>query len=179
VMALATPAWQVPVLAKVFTSAVATPTSRCEGAKMPWKTNSSSGFPLSVPWGRLLPTMALAILTVVLGNAVVDAWRASTAHATVVTAPRNPSPLKLHAWMGAEQMEISWDHDAAAVKEADHATLEILDGEVTESVPFESKQLQDGVLVYRPHTNDVSVRMVVEGRTGEKITESVRAVRRP
>jgi hypothetical protein len=123
--------------------------------------------------------MALAILTVVLGNAVVDAWRAPTGHATVVTAPRNPSPLKLRAWMGAEQMEISWDHDSAAIKEAEHATLEILDGEVTESVPFESRQLQDGVLVYRPHTNDVSVRMEVEGRAGQRITESVRAVRRP
>jgi hypothetical protein len=123
--------------------------------------------------------MALPTLTVVLGYAVVDAWRAATSHATVVTAPRNTRLLKLQAWMGAEQMEISWDHDSAAIKEADHATLEILDGEVTESVPFESKQLQDGVLVYRPHTNDVSVRMEVERRTGEKITESVRAVRRP
>jgi hypothetical protein len=146
---------------------------------MPWKTNSSIRFTSSVPWVRLLPTAALAILTVVLGNAVVDAWRAPTAHATVVTASRNSSPLKLRAWMGDEQMEISWDHDSAVVKEAEHAMLEILDGEVTESVPFESKQLQDGVLVYRPHTNDVSVRMEVEGHAGQKITESVRAVRRP
>ena len=145
---------------------------------MPWKTNSASSYTLSVPWFRLLPTIALAILTVVLGNAVVDAWRAPTAHATVVM-PRDTSRLKLRARMGAEQMEISWDHDSPAIKEAARGNLEILDGEVIESVPFESKQLMDGVLIYRPHTNDVSVRMEVEGGAGEKITESVRAVRTP
>ena len=81
--------------------------------------------------------------------------------------------------MGAEQMEISWDHDSAAIKQAEHATLEILDGGVTESVPFDPPQLRDGILVYRPRTNDISVRMEVNERAGARISESVRAVRTP
>lgn len=143
---------------------------------MPWKMTlrNSTG---SVSWIRLIPTMGMAILTVVLLNAVVDAWHAPVGRASL--PPRNTSPLHLRARMGAEQMEVSWDHDSAAIHEAERGNLEILDGGVTESVPFEPPQLQDGVLVYRPRSNDVSVRLEVSERSGEKISESVRAVRTP
>jgi len=143
---------------------------------MPWKIklNGSTG---SVPWVRLIPTMGVAILTVVLLNAAVDAWHAPAGRASL--PPPNTSRLHLRARMGAEQMEVSWDHDSAAIREAERGNLQILDGDVTESVPFEPAQLQDGVLVYRPRSNDVSVRMEVSERSGEKISESVRAVRTP
>jgi len=143
---------------------------------MAWQIalKSSTG---SVSWLRLIPTIGLAILTVVLLNAAVDAWHVPAGRASL--PPRVSSPLHLRARMGAEQMEITWDHDSAAIREAEHGNLQILDGEVTESVPFEPAQLQDGVLVYRPRSNDISVRMEVSERSGEKISESVRAVRTP
>ena len=76
-------------------------------------------------------------------------------------------------------MEISWDHNSPAIRRAERGKLQIVDGDLTESVPFDPTQLQDGVLVYRPHSNDVSVRMEVNERDGQKISESVRAVRTP
>jgi hypothetical protein len=144
---------------------------------MPWKISLPDRYTPSVSWSRLLPTMAIAALGVVLFDAGVDATRARGAHASRAT--HIASPLKLRAKLGAEQMEISWDHDAAALQDAQQGVLKIQDGDVTEAVPFDAAQLRDGVLVYRPRTTDVSVRMEVNKRDGQQLSESVRAVRLP
>ncbi len=132
----------------------------------------------AVPFVKLLPTAAGAILAIVLFNAGWDAWRSSNSHASVV-AHSPVRPLKLRATLNAQQLEVSWDHDAAAIHAAEKATLRVSDGDITEAVPFEASQLQDGVLVYRPRTNDVSVRMEVDERDGSHVSESVRAVAAP
>jgi len=131
----------------------------------------------SVPWIGLFPTIAIAILAVVLLNAAMDASRVHAVRSA--SAPARTSPLQLRTRMGAEQMEVTWDHDSAAIQGADRGTLQILDGGVTETIPFEAAQLQDGILIYRQRSNDISVRMEVNERDGQTISESVRAVTRP
>jgi hypothetical protein len=144
---------------------------------MPWKINIPERYMPSVPWIGLFPTIAIAILAVVLLNAAMDASRV---HAVQnVSVPARTTPLQLRTRMGAEQMEVTWDHDSAAIQSADHGTLQIVDGGVTETIPFEAAQLRDGVLIYRQRSNDVSVRMEVNERDGQTISESVRAVARP
>jgi hypothetical protein len=87
--------------------------------------------------------------------------------------------LGLKVTSKSQQVEILWDHGSKAIQEADRAVLRITDGNVTEAVPFDSRQLQDGALVYKPWTNDVSVRMEVNERDGRQVSESIRVVATP
>ena len=104
------------------------------------------------------------MLAIVILNAFLDFGRKPGTEVSAVQA--DSKPLKLRAQLSAQQVEVSWDHNSAAVQEADKATLQVSDGGVTESVPFDARQLQDGSLIYRPRTNDVSVRMEVSERDG-------------
>jgi hypothetical protein len=148
------------------------------GAVMPSKKMSPLCDEPAVPFTNLLPTIAGAILAIVIFNAAWEVWRDPGAHASVV-APSHARQLRLRATMNAQQLEISWDHDAAAIRAAEKATLRVSDGDITEAIPFEASQLQDGVLVYKPRTNDISLRMEVNERDGTQVSESVRAVATP
>jgi hypothetical protein len=145
---------------------------------MPSKTMSPLSDQPPVSFVKLLPTAAGAILAIVILNAAWESWHVPSTHASVVAAA--PShPLQLRATLSAQQLEVSWDHNSSAIRRAERASLQISEGDVTETVPFEASQLQDGVLVYRPRTNDVSVRMEVSERDGSQVSESVRAVVTP
>ena len=129
-------------------------------------------------WLRLLPTIGVAMLAIFLASFILDIQHARDAKKPAASAV-DSSPLGLRVTSEPEQVEVLWDHSASAIKDAQQATIRISDGDVAESVPFDSKQLQDGSLVYRPRTNDVSIRMEVNERDGRRVSESVRAVATP
>lgn len=131
-----------------------------------------------VRWLGLLPTVAVPILALVLYSAIKDSKSATSAHVSYLP-PADARPLKLRATANGQQVEVFWDHNSSSIREAEKATIRISDGDITEAVPFDSKQLQDGSLIYRPHTNDVTVRMEVSERNGGQVSESVRAVAMP
>ena len=129
-------------------------------------------------WLRLLPTIGVAMLAIFLASFILDVQRARAAKKPAASDV-DSSPLGLRVTSEPEQVEVLWDHASSAIKDAKQATIRISDGDIAESVPFDSKQLQDGSLVYRPRTNDVSIRMEVNERDGRWVSESVRAVATP
>jgi hypothetical protein len=145
---------------------------------MPSKNMSPLSDKPPVSFVKLLPTAAAAILAIVIVNGTWESWHVPSTHAAVA-AKAASRPLQLRATLSAQQLEVSWDHSSSVIQQADTGMLRISEGDITESVPFEASQLQDGVLVYRPRTNDVSVRMEVTERDGSQVSESVRAVAMP
>ena len=129
-------------------------------------------------WLKLLPTIGVAMLAIFLASFILDVQHAHDAKKPVAPA-MDSSPLGLRVTSEPERVEVLWDHASSAIKDAEQATIRISDGDIDESVPFDAKQLQDGSLMYRPRTNDVSIRMEVHERDGRRISESVRAVATP
>jgi len=125
-------------------------------------------------WLRLLPTITVAVLAVAIPTVILDTGR---------PAPQSsvppPSPLGLRLTSTPHQVEVIWNHDSTAIHEAEKGSIRISDGDVDEEIPFDTRQLQDGALVYTPQTNDVNVRMEVDERDGKQVSESMRAVAIP
>ena len=128
----------------------------------------------------MLPTVALAILVVTVVTLATSLDGASDSEKVAANpAPLAQSPLGLSVASKPQQVEILWNHNSSAIQAAESGTIRISDGDVAEAVPFEASQLQDGALVYRPRTNDVNIRMEVEERDGQQISESLRTVATP
>ncbi len=141
-------------------------------------------------WLRLLPTTALATLAVVTAILLADSRQnpaaASTAKAQMVSQaqPAPPvktydSPLGLRVTSKPEQLQVYWDRDSPPVRHAVKGVMQVSDGDLSEMIPFDTRQLQDGYLAYRPVTNDVSVRLELEQDGGQRVSESVRVVATP
>jgi hypothetical protein len=133
-----------------------------------------------VPWMRLLTTTAL--FSIVTGALLVgfDSRRppAPTAPA-VQTAVQYESPLGLMVTARKQQVEIRWNHDCQAVRGADKGSMKITEGEMTELIPLDRRDLQDGFVAYTAMTNDVRVRFEVTQRDRSSVTESARVVAVP
>ena len=131
-------------------------------------------------WLRLMPTIGVAMFAIVLAGFILDVNSARQAK-KLSAAPSSvdSSPLGLSVTSESQQLEILWNHTSSAIHDAENATIRISDGDLSEAVPFDARQLQDGSLVYRPRTNDVSIRMEVHERDGKQVSESMRAVAIP
>jgi hypothetical protein len=141
-------------------------------------------------WLHLLPTTALATLAVVTAIVLADSGQnpaaASTAKARIVSPARPAppaktydSPLGLRVTSKPQQLQVYWDRDSQPVRHAVKGVMQISDGDVSEMIPFDTRQLQDGYLAYRPVTNDVSIRLELDQDGGQKVSESVRVVATP
>jgi hypothetical protein len=139
-----------------------------------------AAFQDQVPWMRLLTTTAL--FSIVTGALLValDSRRppAPTAPA-VQTAAQYESPLGLKVTTRKQQVEIRWNHDCQAVRGADKGFMKITEGEMTELIPLDRRDLQDGFVAYTAMTNDVRIRFEVNQRDGSSLTESARVVTIP
>jgi hypothetical protein len=139
------------------------------------------------PWLRLVPTVGVAIVAVLLPSLLLDSQRLgvpSTFHFSLPwtfhsAAPAEERPLGLRVTSKPQQVEVVWDHSSQAIRQAEKGIMRISDGDLTEAVPMDARQLQDGSIVYRRLTNDVSVRMEVNERDGRQVSESVRVVATP
>src|SRR5579862_9938355 len=137
---------------------------------MPSQDKTAQHAPKPVPWLRLLPTVALAILAVTVASLATSLHGASDPEeVTANPAPLAQNSLGLRVAAKPQQVEILWNHDSSAIQAAENGTIRISDGDIAETVPFEASQLQDGALVYRPRTNDVNIRMEVKERDGRQV----------
>ncbi len=131
-------------------------------------------------WVRLLPTIGVAMLAIFLASFILSAShtgeqkKAASDEATVES-----TPLGLRVKAAPQQIQLYWNHDASAIREAEKGVIDIWDGDVSQEIPFAAGQLQDGALVYKPRTNDIMLRMAVDEKDGRQITESLRAVATP
>jgi TonB family protein len=88
------------------------------------------------------------------------------------------SALNLRVEHSGPDLLLTWNRDAAGVKNAAHAVLSISDGERHENYDMDPGQLFNGSIVYSPLTPDVSFRLEVTGQNHAEIaSESVRVLR--
>lgn len=105
--------------------------------------------------------------------AIVSIAIAAWVLAAVLRAPAT-RPLALQVSDDSGQLYIRWDSDATTVRRAVRAVLEIDDGGTLVSLPLTPERLRSGSLTYARRTDDIQVRMKVEGPVPAR--ESVRIV---
>jgi len=133
-----------------------------------------------IPWMRLLTTTA--VFGIVTGAVLIGLEsRQSSGPPTVDTpaAPAYDSPLGLKVISRKREVEIRWDHNSQAALNATKALVKISEGEMTESIPLDQHDLQDGFVAYTPMTNDVRVRFEMIKNDGTSVSESARIVAIP
>jgi len=146
------------------------------------KQTSQSTFKQPISWMGLLTTTA--VFSVVTGAVVVgfDSKHPTSAAAstTVETASAtSQSPLGLRVTSRKQQVEIRWDHNSRPVTNASKAVMKITEGETTELIRLDHRDLQDGFVSYTPMTKEVQVRFVVIAPDGTSVSESARVVAIP
>jgi len=119
------------------------------------------------------------MLAIILAGFILDVQRVHDLRKPTVDTAAGIAGLGLRVASKPQQVEVFWKHDSAAIRDAEKGSLRISDGDLTEVIPFDGRQLQDGSLVYRRRTNDVTIRMEVVQRDGRKVSESVRAAATP
>jgi len=98
--------------------------------------------------------------------------------APTIPSAGDASPLNLRVEHSGPDLLLTWNRDAAAVKNGVHGVLSISDGEKHENYDMDPGQLYNGSIVYTPETPDVSFRLEVTGQNQVKIaSESVRVLR--
>jgi len=146
------------------------------------KQTSQSTFRQPISWMGLLTTTA--VFSIVTGAVVVgfDSKHPTSAAAstTVETASAtSQSPLGLRVTSRKQQVEIRWDHNSRPVTNASKAVMKITEGETTELIRLDHRDLQDGFVSYTPMTKEVQVRFVVIAPDGTSVSESARVVAIP
>ena len=89
------------------------------------------------------------------------------------------SPLGLKVASRKQQVDIRWDHECTAIMKADKGIMKVTEGEMSEVIPLDRRDLRDGSVSYLPMTNDVRVRLEVTGPQGASVSESARVVAIP
>ncbi len=123
-----------------------------------------------IAWMRLLITTAL--FSVVTGISLVALESRHPAPVEAVVE----SQLGLKVTSQQQQVEIRWNHEAPAALAAAKGLMEISDGDWTQSIPLDRRDLEDGHISYRAITNDVRIRFEVIALDGNSVSESARAV---
>ena len=135
----------------------------------------------SSPRKRLWTIRAAALL--VGGTLGAVCWRwlgpanrvAVPVRASVAPPAANPWHVAMNVTREGRLVRLVWDHEAPAVRQADHALLHITDGNHQTNLNLSSIELSTGVLSYWADTTDVTFRLEVFG-SGGKTDDSVRAV---
>ena len=128
----------------------------------------------------LLVTMALfSIATGAILVALDSRQPAAPASPAVAASPAYESPLGLKVTARKQEVEIRWNHDSSALAKATKAQMKIREGEMTELIPLERRDLQDGFVAYTSTTNDIRVRFEVIQTDGTIVSESARVVSIP
>ena len=102
-------------------------------------------FPDRAAWSRLFATTALVSIVTAVLLVAVDSRRTPAPTAPIVQMPVVfESPLGLRVTAHKQQIEIRWNHDCQTVRGADKGFMKITEGEMTELIPLDRRDLQDG-----------------------------------
>jgi hypothetical protein len=121
---------------------------------------------------RLLTTMAIFSVVTWSTLVAVDSRQQAASGAS-------DSPLGLKVMSKKQQVEIRWNHDLGTTLKASKALMKISEGEITQALPLNQRDLQDGFVAYTPLTNDVRVRFEVTVPDGTTVSETARVVAIP
>lgn len=143
---------------------------------------------LAMPRRLLVPSqppfwMPLLVTTALFSIATAAVMVRSESTHQVAAAPVentvNQSPLGLKVASHKQQVDIHWDHECAAIVQAEKGIMEVTEGEMSEVIPLARRDLRDGSVSYIPMTNDVRIRLEVTGPGGASISESAHVVAIP
>ncbi len=147
---------------------------------------SPLAFHSPISWTPLLTTTALFSIVTALVIVALDSGNpgavsnsnpeATPPHASVAAYE---SPLKLKVSSQKQHVEIRWDHEASVIQKADKGILKITEGEMSELIPLDRRELGDGYVAYTALTNDVQIRLEVIGIDGKSVSESARVIAVP
>ncbi len=74
--------------------------------------------------------------------------------------------LNLRVGTDDDRLRLTWNQRNPAVASATDGTLQIIDGQQHRQVHLDGRQVADGLVLYRPLTNDVTFRLEVRGEQG-------------
>lgn len=128
-------------------------------------------------WMRLLTTSAL--FSIVTGVALVTFESSSPSSST--SAPTHASaaiesPLGLKVTPQKQQLDIRWNHDLIGPLGGYKAQMKITEGEATQTVRLDLRDLEDGHVSYTPSTNDVRILLELIKPDGNVIRESAHVI---
>ena len=85
-------------------------------------------------------------------------------------------PLRLSVAEKQDQLDVTWDRNAAAVTQADRGVLSISDGSHRRDLELTGAQLRNGRVLYSRLSPDVGLRLEVFRAGKESVSESIRIV---
>lgn len=86
--------------------------------------------------------------------------------------------LSLRVEHSANELLLSWNREADAIKNANHGVLAIIDGDQHENVNLDPAQLRNGSIVYSPTGSDVSFQLSVAGQNAAQTSsETIRILK--
>jgi len=119
---------------------------------------------------KLLPVLGGLVIVALL----ILAWYQSSVRRP---APiRNASVLGMRINTQGDSFWLTWDRNSAAVQQASDGVLRIRDGGGHRDVPLDAAQVQNGSVLYRPQSGDVSFQLELHRDGAILGSESVRAL---
>ncbi len=91
-------------------------------------------------------------------------------------APSSNASVGLRALSEAQTVELMWDSNSGAVRDADHAEVQIDDGGKSSHVSLTSDQLHAGKMSYLRQSGDVGFTMTVYPANGDPIHDATRLI---
>ncbi len=92
---------------------------------------------------------------------------------TMRGVPSDPYDLKLSLTKTSNNLTLSWDRRAPAIRSALRGTVFIEDGQVKMTRDLEAAELQSGSIVYMPSTTSVHFRLQVFPKERDSLTETI------
>lgn len=126
--------------------------------------------PARVPWFSSVILFALAAS----GTFAFFAFRQVPFSGSFWRALLPDSGLNLRAETEGDHVLLSWNRRNSVVRSASGAILHIFDGSRPRNVHLDAAQVENGAVLYRPNSDDVSFRLEVHGQDGMTITGDLR-----
>jgi len=131
------------------------------------------------PSRNWMPVITIAFVLVAMGTIGYVTQRAwlpkvtAAARPAPTVAPVPPAPLlRLNAIEHESQLQISWDGDVPAVRNAADATIEISDGQQRpQSITLDQAHLRGGVFTYARQNERVDMKLILHQPDGSRVSE--------
>jgi hypothetical protein len=115
-----------------------------------------------------------AVWPVLAAMAAIGVWALARVGSWTAPPPEARPPLELKARESNGDVVVSWNKNAAAVRDAARASFTIIDGDQENHEELDLGTLRDGSVVYtHAVTPSVTFRLTVVSRRGESTSESV------
>jgi len=125
------------------------------------------------PWRRRAPWLAGAAAAALIGGGAA-AYRLLASGAPVVDEQMaRGTGLHLRVARNVEDLDITWNRHAEALRDAKSGALTIRNGRVDRTIPVSSKQLREGRVTYHPVSGvDADFRLEIVTADGNLVAES-------